>query len=260
MKIQFTKYHGCGNDFIIINEIPGLDYSLLALAVCNRKLGIGADGLIIYKEPLEMVFYNADGSAGTMCGNGLRCLAVYIHEKTHLNAFTIKTPAGLKQVNITGAEIAVNLGRADFSGAVLGIKGAPEYFIDENVEGFSASAVYTGTAHLVIRADGKNINEAAAGALCHNQLFPEKINVNFVKIIKENEFYVRTYERGVGWTSACGTGAAAAYALFRLKNLVTGLVKAHFEYGNVTLTCDEYDNIILSGPAHLTCYGYFFYQ
>lgn len=259
MKIQFTKYHGCGNDFIIIDETEGLDYSLFAIAACNRKLGFGADGLIIYKQPAEMLFYNADGTAGTMCGNGLRCLAAYINEKTNRTDFIVRTPSGPKRVRIVGSDIEINLGKANFSGTVLKIKGEPERFIDEEVEGFIASAVYTGTAHLVIYENGDNIDDDTARALCHSKFFPDRINVNFARKTGKNEFYVRTYERGVGWTSACGTGAAAVYAALRLKSPIEGSVRVYFEYGSVTLSSDKYDNIILSGPASLVGYGCFIY-
>lgn len=260
MGINFMKYHGCGNDFIIIAANENISYSNLAKSICHRQIGVGSDGLIIFEEPNKMIFYNADGSEGTMCGNGLRCLAQYMidNKKIDKDNFIINTKAGLKEIKIINEEIQTNLGQPNYSGKIMKIAEEPGSFIDQEINGFFATAIYTGTAHLVIEVlDVLKINDDEAFQLCNYPLFLERINVNFFEKINDNEFYIRTFERGVGWTEACGTGAAAVYAYLLLKERCKDLVKIHLKYGILKVKVDDNGNIIVIGPARKIAEGKF---
>lgn len=263
MKVEFMKYHGCGNDFLLINFTDEIDYSDLAKKICNRNLGVGADGIIVFQAPSTMLFYNADGSAGSMCGNGLRCLARYLHDikKVDNDCFIVNTPAGPKPVMILGELIEINLGKPDFSGKVMKIKDEPDNYIGQKICGIEVSAVFTGAAHLVVYVDDIETVETKTGmALSNHSLFTDRINVNFVKMINRETFAVRTFERGVGWTAACGTGAAAVYAISYLKGLCAEAISVRFRYGTVKVHYNNQHQLLLTGPAEKIAKGYFYYK
>lgn len=254
MEVKFAKYHGCGNDFIIIDDAPTLEYSKLAKALCNRVLGIGADGLIaVKKDPLTMIFYNADGSEGTMCGNGIRCFAKYCldHGIISGNFYEIVTPAGLYRVENLGHDrFRVKMGKPDFSTVTLKMNTKLPVFWKQQLHGIEVTAVYTGTVHAVVYvSELESVLTGNLGALISNDpVFADRANVNFVQILDEKNFRVRTYERGVGWTFACGTGATASYAVGKLDGICHDSVSIHFPYGTLLIEEIE-DTLYLSGEA-----------
>ena len=140
--LAFSKYHGCGNDFIIMKEeaVKGIPYAELAVDVCHRTLGIGADGLIVVKEsPLEMIFYNSDGSRAPMCGNGIRCFAKFcsdegIKNETAYDVITLAGSMGVKIVSEDPFLVEINMGKPDFSPQKLGIETNEDHYIKKELK------------------------------------------------------------------------------------------------------------------------------
>lgn len=218
-KVPFWKYHGAGNDFILLDfslSSPCDDLSLLARHLCDRRHGIGADGLLLLLPSLvadfQMRIFNADGSEPSMCGNGIRCLASYIFKKERLSEVTIETAHAVLRCHQFEGEIAVNLG----SPTIL--------HWPAQLENQDLYVVNTGVPHAVLFVDALDeivVNELGRQIRFHPRFSPEGVNVNFVSVSKEGEVAIRTYERGVeSETLACGTGAAAAaFAAKKVKNL-----------------------------------------
>lgn len=254
--MQLGVYHGCQNTFVILNYETNVNYSHKAITLCEKY---HTDGLLIVKtNPLEMIFYNADGSRAPMCGNGIRCFARYAYESGIINQDKLKvvTLGGLMEIQITSLEpfmVRVNLGKPDFSPKKLDIESDLPTFINQkiNIDGkdVTVSAVYLGTHHAVIYVD--EIEKTFLGErLCKHPIFTEQINVNFVKVINRNNLYVLTYERGVGWTKACGTGASSSFVISRMLGLVDDKVIVDFEGGQITVSYEN-DDIMMEGPAEV---------
>ena len=255
--LKFGKYHGCGNDFVIVDFDEKADYPTLAQKLCNRKTGIGADGLIAVKQnPLEMVFYNMDGSRAPMCGNGIRCFARYCFEHGIVKdkIFDVVTLAGVMKIEIADEKnflIKVNMGKPIFGGESIDATDSENFFgreIEVCGEKIKIYSFFMGTVHTVVFV--KDLSEATTekgDAICNHKLFAHKTNVNFVKVVDEKNFIVRTYERGVGWTCACGTGCCASYVAGKKLGICFDYVNAHLEYG--TLKIEENENIFMTGPA-----------
>jgi diaminopimelate epimerase len=261
MELFFTKYHGLGNDFIIVenDEVQTFDHVELAKTVCNRHTGIGADGLIIVKyRPLEMIFYNGDGSSAMMCGNGIRCLAHYLYASgVEATAYTVKTGAGDIPVKITAEEpfrVKINMGKPDFATSAIPVITDKTEFINEQVtikgETFTLSALNMGIGHAIVMVDDleKIDIEKTGSTLCHyTALFPDQINVNFVQIIDDKTLRIRTYERGVGPTLACGSGCCAAVVMTEKSGRTGKNVRVELELG--ALDIEVGDTVTMQGPA-----------
>jgi len=261
--MRITKYHGLGNDFIITShqEVKGLDLSLLAIQVCDRHTGIGADGLIVVKKKqLEMVYYNSDGSRAKMCGNGIRCFSKYVYDEgiNKDDTFTVRTLAGLMEVTVKNKEpyrCEVNMGKADYLAKNIPVVSEFDTFKSQQIHVldrvFSATSLLLGATHTVIEADdldrfdivkyGKEITTL--------DTFPESTNVNFFERINESEIKMQTYERGAGLTLACGTGASAVVASLLDQNKISSPVKVHLPLGELWIRQDNINNIYMDGPA-----------
>ncbi len=252
--ITFTKMHGLGNDFIIIDRIFSRSVSLtyFVLKACNRYRGIGADGVIFVlpseKETAKMRIFNSDGSEAEMCGNGIRCLAKYIYDRGMVKEkkFAIETMAGLivteiieEKGNIT--EILVDMGEPAFK----------EIFQPLEVEDktFYFTSVSTGPPHAVI-FDIPEDWEEKGRKIEINPVFPGKTNVDFVHIINKHEASVKVWERGAGKTLACGTGACAVMAAGVKNHLLCRKAKINLPGGPLFIEWSEKDNhIYMTGPA-----------
>ena len=249
--IQFAKYHGCGNNFIIVKEqdVQGQDYGLLAQAVCCAATGIGADGLIIVRqEPeLEMVFYNMDGSRAPMCGNGIRCFAAYCFDNGIQTeaVYPVKTLAGEMIVKI-------GMGKPSFRSADFGVLDGSETFLEQELETtegtFTVSSCFMGTVHTVVWVD-EFPSESAASQLSNHPVFTEKTNVNFVKRIDSKTLAIKTFERGVGFTFACGTGACASLVMGLRQGRCDSKVTVRLPYGHLMIEQLEDGQVTMAGPA-----------
>lgn len=274
-KIKVTKMQGCGNDFVVIDyseyEKSGLDMSELAKKACDRHFGLGADGMIIPKLDSEdtdiaWYFYNSDGTTAQMCGNGMRCFAKYVYDKKLIDKkkFSVKTGAGIISPEILeDGNVKVNM-----SSPILEPKKIP-FICSKNLnqkikvldKEFIINAVSMGNPHCVIFTEG-DVYEMAktyGPELEKHEMYPEKTNVEFVKIKSRNEVDFCVYERGCGITLACGTGACASVVAGVLNNLTDCKVKVNLLGGAVTVDWSEHadnksENIYLIGPAE---YSYF---
>ncbi len=211
-EIPFVKMQGAGNDFVIIDHDPAMDYCSFARQVCHRHMGIGADGVMVLGGSsltgYSMRIINADGSEAEMCGNGARCMAVHIARKFSLapGFFTMETQAGKIQASVAGETASIQLS------APRDYRPGIELVVDDKK--FTAHFINTGVPHAVIFVEGLGqMQVEGLGRLIrhHTAFAPQGTNVNFVERVDEGCVAVRTYERGVeGETLACGTGSVAS--------------------------------------------------
>lgn len=259
--IRFTKYHGCGNNFIIVRETDVLkrDYSLLARSICSVPTGIGADGLIIVREnpELEMVFYNMDGSRASMCGNGIRCFAAYCYDSgiCRESEYPVKTLAGTMMVTLVNEDpftVRINMGKPSFRSVDFGVFNGSETFLEQTIEtsegSFTVSSCLMGVVHTVVWVD-EFPSEEAAVQLSTAPVFTENSNVNFVKVIDRNNVEIKTYERGVGFTCACGTGACATLVIGTKENRTADKITVRLPYGELLISQLPSGDVLMAGPA-----------
>lgn len=261
--VTFSKYHGCGNDFIILTEAQAADwsYSELAKQICQRTLGIGADGLIIVKQnPLEMVFYNGDGSRAPMCGNGIRCFAKYCFEEgiCTKEVYPVETLAGTMGIRVTGWNpflVEIDMGKPDFRPASCGIKTKDNNFLKKELQlkdkRIEVSSCFMGTIHTVVWLD--HLDEADLDKLgeeiSNHPIYTEKTNVNMVQIIDRKTLRLVTYERGAGMTCACGTGACASVVIGAMEGRCEKEADVVLPYGKLHVIQMEDDKVMMTGPA-----------
>lgn len=272
-KIKFYKYHGCGNDFIIVKEedIFNLNINDLVRKICDRTTGIGSDGLLIdLKDKIGMDFYNQDGSHGTMCGNGLRSFCAYLVDinKVQSNSFQVITPDTIKDIELLQKDphvFKVNLGKPSFDPKKIEVKTTKDRYLNEpfvyNNKTYYGNAIYTSVKHLVVFVDDVMdlYDEGLGSYLSNNDVFIDRINVDFVKVIDEHNFKMKTYERGVGFTKACGTGACASYVIGKLQKKCIDNVNVHMDLGTLNIS-DNNGEIIMVGPAQKICEGIYDYE
>ena len=278
--LKFEKYHGLGNDFIIFNydeliknNVEENKFQELAIKVCNRHTGIGADGMMILvdkKDRAQMIFINADGSIGEMCGNGIRCFSNYIYNNNILEGTTYKveTLAGLLTLDIFPSDdnftVKVNMGVPYLDTVSIPMSINSNNFLNEKItidkDEYRISAILMGVPHAVIFVDDlKNIDLVGIGSkLEKHNLFPKGINVNFVQILEENEIIVDTWERGAGHTLACGTGSCASVVVGNLLGKLESKVKVHLALGELDI--EVKDDIFMTGPAKLVAKGEYEYK
>lgn len=264
MMIKFAKYHGCGNDFIIVSEenIKGLDFSELALKVCHRGTGIGADGFIIVRtEPeLEMVFYNQDGSRAPMCGNGIRCFAKYCFDYgiCKEKEYDVSTLAGIMRVKVLKTDdefiVEIGMGKPLFEPETFGVYETTD-FLNKDIETsfgtVNVSSCFMGTVHTVVLVENVDaVNVEALGAeISNHPIYTEKTNVNFVEVMDKNTLKIKTYERGAGLTYACGTGACASLVIANLKGKCDDTVDVILPFGTLHITKTNEEEVRMAGPA-----------
>lgn len=258
--MKISKYHGLGNDFIITEFEENRNYSEIAKDLCRFHVSVGADGFIVVKKnPLEMVFYNQDGSEAPMCGNGIRAFAMYayINRLVEKTSFDVVTKAGIMKVLITSTDIndfrvKINMGKPIFDNEAIKASDNSNYFgkdIVINNVSYKIYSLFMGTIHTVLFVDNLEeiIKTNVGEAICNHPLFKEKTNVNFVQKIDDTNYLIRTYERGVGFTLACGTGACASFVVLNKLGLKEKEVKMHLTYGNLIISKE--DSIYMEGSA-----------
>ena len=205
--MRFTKMHGLGNDFVVVGPEVAMSPELVT-RLCDRRFGVGADGVLAVSKPgdrVRMEYWNADGSEAEMCGNGLRCVARHAVDSglVDTEAFVVDTPAGPKRVIVRADAVSVELGPVRVESSVV-------------IEGFDLMRVDVGNPHAVALADPERVDLAVSGpAIEHDPLFPNGTNVEFFKPVSDTAVTMRVWERGVGETLACGTGMVAVAAAAR---------------------------------------------
>ncbi|WP_323191829.1 diaminopimelate epimerase [Halostella sp. PRR32] len=266
--IRYEKYHGTGNDFVIVDasaDVP--DWSAFATAYCDRETGVGADdpdretgadGVLVLDldaaptaPEVEMRLYQPDGGTAAMCGNGARCVARWVADRTGAEEVIIHTPAGTRRAEVHGDEVAVEMGVPSFDSADIPLN-RDRPLVEEQVEGWEVTALTTGVPHAVIFVDDvSDVDvEAAAPAVRHADVFPEGANVNFAAETASG-FDQRTFERGVeGETDACGTGAVAVAAAARRIGLTDDeSVSVSPPGGDLTVLIPRKGPAVLRGPV-----------
>ncbi len=228
MKLKFTKMHGTGNDYVYVNcfEQKIDNPNELAIKVSDRHFGIGSDGLILIcpseVADVRMAMYNADGSEGMMCGNGIRCVAKYSYEHGLVDSdkITVETKSGIKTLDLTVENgevtyVAVDMGMAILKPREIPVDDDGDDFVKRKIDvdgkEYEITCVSMGNPHAVIfTKDIDNINLEKIGPLFeHHKLFPEQINTEFVEVTDSHNIKMRVWERGSGETMSCGTGTCA---------------------------------------------------
>lgn len=254
--VKFLKYHGCGNDFIVCEHQDNINYPELTRNICNRYTGIGADTFIeIDSKNKKIRFYNADGSVAPMCGNGIRCAAAYLKQYGGVvsEEVDIITDSGVRKVYYKENNLySINMGFPSFNKEDIDLDYEKDILFNEDFEYnnkiYNLNALFFTTHHLVIQVDDLNISDDVGEYFCKHPMFKKMINVDFVKIIDENTIIQKTYERGCGWTKACGSGATSSVCVFQKKGLLKETVKVIFEYGELIIS-KQNDGYYMMGPA-----------
>lgn len=229
MKIDFTKMHGCGNDYIYINcfENDILNPEKLSVKLSDRRKSIGADGIILVCRSenfdAKMRIFNADGSEGKMCGNGIRCVGKFLFDNglSSSKNMRIDTLSGVRKVDLIESDkrvsiLKVDMGEVRFSAKDIPVKIESEKIVSEKIEingkNYEINCVSVGNPHCVIFCENVlNADVQKVGKEIENSgLFPEGVNTELVEIGENNEIFMRVWERGSGETFACGTGACAS--------------------------------------------------
>ena len=262
MIVEFTKMHGTLNDFVVIDDRRKAINVTMAVAsrILDRRAGVGGDQLLIIRNSpeadFEMRIYNADGSEVEMCGNGIRCAALFAKRLGIVkhDRMTVKTLAGIKRPMIKGDTVEVDMGKPEFSGSLIpvNIKGeVMDYPLKVNRKMFTISCVSMGNPHCVIEVDDPDSFDVAkwGPVIERNKLFPNRINVEFIRVKDRKNIRMRVWERGSGETSACGTGACAAGVICAKKGLTEREVKVNLDGGDLDVRWSGEGPVYLTGPA-----------
>lgn len=274
--MKFTKMHGIGNDYVYVNcfEETVENPSEVAVKISDRHFGVGSDGLILIKPSkvadFEMAMYNADGSRGEMCGNGIRCVAKYVYDRglTDKTSLSIETLAGIKYIDLTVENGEVSLVRVNM--------GAPELLADKipvisdtkeviaqpllvNGKTYDVTCVSMGNPHCItfMEEDVRKLDLTAVGPAFENhEKFPNRINTEFVNVLDKKTLRMRVWERGSGETLACGTGACATAVAAIVNGLTEEEVTVELLGGNLQIRWDREQNLVfMTGPATIVFDG-----
>ena len=273
--MKFTKMQGIGNDYVYVNcfreqvENP----SQVAIKVSDRHFGVGSDGLILIKPSdvadFEMEMYNADGSQGAMCGNGIRCVAKYVYDYhlTDKTSISVNTKSGIKYLDLTVEdgkvkEVKVNMGAPILNTAEIPMIYGKEQVIAQplniNQNLYEVTAVSMGNPHVIVyMEDVKNLKIEEVGPYFEkSSVFPESVNTEFVRVIDRNTVEMRVWERGSWETLACGTGACAVAVACILNGYTEDQVTVKLLGGDLKIFWDrEADLVYMTGPAEVVFDG-----
>ena len=268
--MKFTKMQGLGNDYVYVNcfkekiENP----SELAVRISDRHFGVGSDGLIMInpsdKADFEMEMYNADGSRGEMCGNGIRCVAKYVYDYglTDKTSISVETLGGIKYLDLTVEDgkvslVKVDMGRPELEPSRIPVAAEGDRAVDEpiTVDGkeYRMTCVSMGNPHAVVYVDCDvkelPLEEIGPG-FEHHERFPKRVNTEFVRVLDRKTVEMRVWERGSGETLACGTGACAVAVSSALNGLTEDEVTVKLLGGDLRIQWDrERDTVYMTGPA-----------
>ncbi len=268
--MHFAKYQGCGNDFIIMEPTSQAlfqDPSTLASKICHRQLGIGADGLLFIDRKLNTFqIFNRDGSEASICGNGLRCAAAYFIDHGYAeNSLTLHTKAGDRHIIINQKEpfqCSVSMGKPRFDSQTLGLSRKQAAFLHQPLcidhQWLDISVIDTGVPHTLLYTNHLQTAqiEKIGAQISTHPLFQNQTNVDFIHVIDTHTIKVRTYERGVGLTASCGSGACAAAWLCVYDGHCKSPINVLQEGGELMITVD--DEITMSGTAKRIAEGEWF--
>lgn len=273
--MKFTKMHGCGNDYIYVNCMEEMidNPEEAAVRVSDRHFGIGSDGLILIcpseVADFRMAMYNADGSEGKMCGNGIRCIAKYVYEYglTDKDKISVETKSGIKYLDLTIENGKVVLVKVDMGAPVLcpeqiPVKIGKDSCIDQTLSvagrDYQVTCVSMGNPHAVTFVEdtrGLDLEKIGPG-FEHHEAFPDRINTEFVQVLNRKEVNMRVWERGSGETLACGTGACAVVVACVLNGKTDHEVTVHLLGGDLLLHYDEQNHTVwMTGSAEIICDG-----
>ncbi|MBN2591101.1 MAG: diaminopimelate epimerase [Sedimentisphaerales bacterium] len=266
MKSHFKKYHGLGNDYLVINpNVYDIDLKPETIRlICDRHFGIGSDGILYgpikVGENLNVRIFNPDGSKAEKSGNGLRIFAKYLYEHEYVRQkdFKIQTLGGIVQAHIEDEAanlIKINMGKITFISTEIPVIGTAREVVDEELEingsTYKVTCLSIGNPHCVIPMD--EINEEKAkqlGPLIENHcMFPNRINMQLLKVIDQENIEIRIWERGAGYTLASGSSSCAAAGAAHKLGLVENKVNVKMPGGELLVEITETHKVFLSGPA-----------
>ena len=265
--MKFTKMHGIGNDYVYVNcfkekiENPGE----VAKRISDRHFGIGSDGLILIKPSqiadFEMEMYNSDGSLGAMCGNGIRCVAKYVYDYglTDKTQISVATGSGIKYLDLIVEDGKVVLVKVDMGAPILEPEKIPAKVSKATgekltVQGkeYEVTCVSMGNPHCIVcvdDVDGLDIEQVGT-FFEHHEVFPDRVNTEFIKVLDRNTVQMRVWERGAGETWACGTGACAVAVACILNGWTEREVTVKLRGGDLRISWDQEKNtVFMTGPA-----------
>ncbi|MBT5558809.1 MAG: diaminopimelate epimerase [Proteobacteria bacterium] len=272
MSLIFSKMHGLGNDFVVLDAISQHVNmtATLAQALADRRFGVGCDQILLIENPstqddeFSYRIFNQDGSEVSQCGNGARCFAKYVSEKglTQSSRISVSTLAGkLELVIEENGLITVNMGAPDFTLSTIPFIAdnvADSYAIDIDSESLTANVLSLGNPHAVFQVDNLDLaNVAGIGkALQSHNRFPEQVNAGFMQIIDQENFRLRVFERGVGETLACGSGACAALVVGIRRGELSSQATCHLPGGELSLSWQgDGCSVFKTGPAEFVYDG-----
>jgi diaminopimelate epimerase len=275
--MDFIKLQATGNDFVLIDtrQMKQRDWSALAKAMCHRRFGVGADGILLIlpskKADFYMRMFNPDGSEAEACGNGLRCAARYAIANRLVDKpeIRIETPAGMKIARVRGKRgIQVNMGKPILKPAAIpvvvqGRKASDkatviDYPLTVGKRKLKVTCVSMGNPHAVCFID-QPVNDyplvEIGPQVEHHPMFPNRVNFEIVNFISRKKLKARGWERGAGETLSCGTGACAIAVASRLKKITDNPVDIILPGGTLTIDWDGKGEVLLSGPAEIVFEG-----
>ena len=273
--MEFTKMQGCGNDYVYVNGFENKidNPNKLSEIVSDRHFGIGSDGLIVInpseKADFKMSMYNADGSEGKMCGNGIRCVAKYVYDNkmTDKTTITVETLSGIKTLELNVKNDKVETVKVDMGTPILLPKDVPvvsdkDKVVDEPIviddKEYRITCVSMGNPHAITfieNTDDLEI-ETIGPKFENNPIFPDRVNTEFIQVLDRNTVKMRVWERGSGETFACGTGACATVVACVLNGLTDDKVTVKLLGGDLFIEYNREENTVyMTGPAKVSFTG-----
>lgn len=268
--MKFTKMHGTGNDFIIVEDFKSeiMNKQMMSKKLCDRHFGIGADGVLFVeksqKSDIKMIIINSDGSYAGMCGNGIRCFAKYVWENyiVRKNEMNIETGDGVKSAALHIKEnmvekITINMGESNFNPELIPALSSEEIInkpMEINGKVYNITSLLMGVPHTIIFGKLYNYEAREGASIEKNPMFPLGTNVNFCEIENHENIRVKTWERGAGATLACGTGCCACVVAGNKLGLLDSNVKVKIPGGELTVKLIK-NIVMMTGPAETVFTG-----
>lgn len=278
MKVEFVKMHGAGNDYVYIdcikNTINTDNISAISRKLSDKHFGIGSDGIVLilpsYTAHFKMRMFNSDGSEANMCGNAIRCVAKYVYDNNYTEEvnINIETLSGIKKLCLTESsgnisQVEVDMGTPLFDTKIIPVLSPKNIILNEDLfiddKNYKITCVSMGNPHCVVFVDElENLEIAKIGPKFeNNNMFPDRINTEFVNVLSKNEITMRVWERGSGETLSCGTGACASVVACILNGFCNydEYILIHLKGGTLEAKYTRNKKVILKGPAEFVYKG-----